>query len=496
MAEQEKAGQAAQATLTTDEFLGLLKPTFKPQTAGASEAIRKAVTTLAGQALQESVVISDDALSTIRAMIEGIDAALTKQINLILHNEKFQKLESAWRGLSHLVTNTESSTTLKLRVLNVSKQEIAKSLGKYKGTNWDQSPFFKQIYEAEYGVIGGQPFGCLVGDYYFDHSPTDVAMLGQISQIAAAAHCPFISAASPTLMGMESWQEIVNPRDLAKIFTTPDYAAWNSLRQSDDSKYIGLTAPRFLARLPYGQKTSPVDEFDFEEDATGGNSANYVWANSAYAMAANINRSFALYGWCTSIRGVESGGTVENLPVHTFPSDEGGLDVNCPTEVAISDRRDNELSKCGLLPLLHRKNTDTGVFIGGQSLKAPAEYMDPDATASEQLSCRLPYLFAVSRFAHYLKCIVRDKLGSFKEREDMQYFLHTWIQSFVLADPKGANEAQRAMKPLSDAQVIVEEVEGNPGFYSAKFHLRPHFQLEGLTVSLSLVSKLPSVRGS
>ncbi|HGE2764305.1 TPA: type VI secretion system contractile sheath large subunit [Salmonella enterica subsp. enterica serovar Dublin] len=291
------------------------------------------------------------------------------------------------------------------------------------------------------------------------------------------------------------WQELANPRDLTKIVTQNlEYAPWNSLRASEDSRYIGLTMPRFLARLPYGAKTNPVDEFDFEEDADGSDHTKYVWSNAAYAMGVNINRSFKHYGWCTLIRGVESGGAVENLPCHTFPTDDGGVDMKCPTEIAISDRREAELAKNGFIPLIHRKNSDYAAFIGAQSLQKPQEYYDPDATANANLSARLPYLFACSRFAHFLKCIVRDKIGSFKEREDMQRWLNEWIMNYVDADPVNSSQETKARRPLAAAEVVVEEVEGNPGYYDAKFFLRPHFQLEGLTGSLRLVTKLPSVK--
>jgi type VI secretion system protein ImpC len=385
---------------------------------------------------------------------------------------------------------------LKIRVLNISKQDLGKTLRKFKGTAWDQSPIFKKMYEEEYGQFGGEPYGCLVGDYYFDQSPPDVELLNNIAQVSAAAHCPFIGAAAPSLMQMDSWQELSNPRDLAKIFSTPEYAAWKSLRDSEDSRYIGLAMPRFLARLPYGAKTDPVEGFDFEEVTEGGKHDKYCWANSAYAMAVNINRSFKLYGWCSRIRGIESGGAVEGLPAHTFPTDDGGVDLKCPTEVAISDRREAELAKVGLMPLIHKKNTDFAAFIGAQSLQKPAEYEDPDATSNANLSARLPYLFATCRFAHYLKCIVRDKIGSFKERPDMQRWLQEWIMNYVDGDPANSSEETKARRPLAAAEVVVEEVEGNPGYYSSKFYLRPHYQLEGLTVSLRLVSKLPSAKAA
>lgn len=293
---------------------------------------------------------------------------------------------------------------------------------------------------------------------------------------------------------MESWQELANPRDLTKIFENTEYAAWRSLRDSDDARYLGLTMPRFLARTPYGAKSNPVDDFNFEESIEGADHSRYCWANSAYAMAVNINNSFKQYGWCTSIRGVESGGAVPNLPTHTFPTDDGGVDMKCPTEIAISDRREAELAKNGFMPLIHRKNTDIAAFIGAQSLQKPGDFFDPDATANANLAARLPYLFACCRFAHYLKCIVRDKIGSFKEREEMERWLNDWIMNYVDGDPANSSQQTKALKPLAAAEVYVEEVEGNPGHYTSKFFLRPHYQLEGLTVSLRLVSKLPSVK--
>ena len=492
----QTATGAATTGIEADQLGALLQKEFKPKTDQARAAVEMAVRTLAEQALRETAVVSDDVIGTIKAIIAEIDHALTEQINLILHHEKFQQLEGSWRGLQYLVTNTETDEMLKIRVMNISKKDLGRTLKKYKGVAWDQSPLFKRLYEEEYGQLGGEPYGCLVGDYHFDHTPPDVELLGQVSQIAAAAHAPFIAGAGPSLMGMESWQQLANPRDLSKIFSAPDYAAWRSLRDSEDAKYVGLAMPRFLARLPYGARTSPVEEFDFEEHTGSGDHSKYTWANSAYAMAVNVNRSFKLYGWCTRIRGVESGGSVEGLPVHTFPSDDGGVDLKCPTEIAISDRREAELANCGLMPLIHRKNTDVAAFIGAQSLQKTAEYTDADATANARLSARLPYLFASCRFAHYLKCMVRDKIGSFKERSDMERYLSDWIKGYVLGNPEDAGDTLKAQKPLAGAEVKVQEVEGNPGYYSARFFLRPHYQLEGINVTLSLVSRLPSQKAA
>jgi type VI secretion system protein ImpC len=497
MANQKVAQKAVQQeavaeTNTVSDFATLLNKEFKPKNERAWQEVESAVRALAEQVIDKADIVSDDVTQTINAYIAELDRKLSEQINLIIHHTDFQSVESAWRGLHHLVRNTETDPLLKIRVMNISKKELGKTLKRFKGIAWDQSPVFKKIYEEEYGQLGGEPYGCLVGDYYFDHSPQDVELLRGISQIAAAAHAPFIAAADATLMGMESWGELTNPRDLSKIFSTPDYAAWRSLREMDDAKYLALTMPRTLARLPYGAKTDPVEEFDFEEDTSGADSSKYTWQNAAYAMAVNVNRSFKEYGWCTRIRGVESGGSVENLPTHTFPTDDGGVDMKCPTEIAITDRRSAELDKMGLMPLVHRKNSDMAAFIGAQSLAKAEEYDDPDATANAALSARLPYMFACCRFAHYLKCIVRDKIGSFSTREQMEEWLGSWVMNYVDGDPTNSTEETKARKPLAAAQVVVEEVEGNPGYYTSKFFLKPHYQLEGLTVSLRLVSRLPS----
>lgn len=494
MADLQAQAELGGATLEMSDFGSLLQKEFKPQSDKAKESVENAVRTLAEQALAGTNLISGDVLGTIEGLIAALDRKLSEQINLILHTPEFQSVEGAWRGLHHLVNNTETDETLKIRVMNISKNELGKTLKKFKGTAWDQSPIFKKMYEEEFGQFGGEPFGAIVADYYFDNSAPDVELLANMAKVAAAAHAPFISAAAPSVMLMDSWQELSNPRDLTKIFQTPEHAAWRSFRESEDSRYVGLAMPRFLARQPYGAKTDPVEAFDFEEDTSAAGSKNYTWANAAYAMAVNINRSFKEYGWCSRIRGIESGGAVEGLPVHSFPTDDGGVDMQCPTEIAISDRREAELAANGFMPLVHKKNTDFAAFIGAQSLHKPAEYDDPDATANANLAARLPYLFATCRFAHYLKCIVRDKIGSFKEKDDMQRWLTKWIKQYVDGDPANSSEGTKARKPLSAAEVVLEEVEGNPGYYTSKFFLRPHYQLEGLTVSLRLVSKLPSAK--
>lgn len=492
-AERQDAGATTQ-TSEADEFASLLKQSFKPRTERAATEVENAVSTLVTEALKDGSTIKGDVLDTIEEMIARIDQKLTAQMNAIIHAKEFQQIESAWRGLKYLVYNSETDSNLKIRVMNVSKNELYRTLRLFPDAKWDQSPLFKQIYEYEFGQLGGQPFGCLIGDYHFSHMPTDVQLLRDLSKIAGSAHAPFIAGADPTLMGMDSWNELSNPRDIGKIFDTPEYAAWKGLRDQDDSRYVGLCMPRVLARLPYGAKSEPVEEFAFEEDTDGHKGENYGWMNAAYAMAVNINRAFKEYGWCTRIRGVESGGEVMNLPTHVFPTDDGGVDLKCPTEIAISDRREHELARNGIIPLIHRKNTDKAAFIGAQSLYKPKKYFGDkgvDATASDNLSARLPYMFAVSRFAHYLKCMVRDKIGSMREKEELTRWLQSWINEYVDGNPLLSNEATKARKPLAAASVEVIPNEENPGYYNARFMLRPHYQLEGMDIGLSLVSRLP-----
>ncbi|HFI5335087.1 TPA: type VI secretion system contractile sheath large subunit [Serratia liquefaciens] len=475
-----------------NELDSLIRRSFRPRTNEASEAVRRAINTLSEYASKGKVKVCHDVVLTIESLISQIDDQLSKQMNDILHNKEFQKLESAWRGLNYLVDKTNVSENLKIRVLNISYAELTQTLRRFRGSAWDQSPIFKKVYEQEYGQFGGEPFGCIIGDFEFDHSSASVMLLTEFAKISAASHCPFISSASPSLLQMSKWSELGNPRDIGKIFTTPEYASWRHLRGSNDSRYLVLTLPRFLSRLPYGVKTHPIDEFAFEETIQPGVDEDFSWANSAYAMGVNIHRAFHEYGWCSKIRGIESGGSVEELPAYTFPSDEGGYEITCPTEVAISDRREQELSDAGFLPLVYRKHSDFAAFIGSCTMHSPAMYEDTDATANAKLSSRLPYIFATCRFAHYLKCIVRDKVGAFRSRDDMQRWLNEWLMGYVDGDPSVSTEATKASHPLAAAEVVVEDVEDEPGYYRAQFFLRPHYQLEGITVSLRLVTKLPS----
>jgi type VI secretion system protein ImpC len=487
---QEAGGQPQAEAIAFDDFSALLQKEFKPNDDKRKSRIEEAVQTLAQQALADAATIGDDVFTTVDAMRAALDRKLSEQMNEIIHHPDFQKLESAWRGLHYLVMNTSTGKDMKIRVMNMSKDECRKMFRQYRDAAWDQSPLFKKIYESEFGQLGGQPYGAFVCDYSFDHSAPDLEVMKGLSKIGAAAHAPMIAGAAPGLFGMDSWTELSNPRDLAKLFDATDYMAWRTFRESEDSRYMALTMPRFLGRPTYGAKSEPVEAFDFEED-TNGDHDKHLWLNAAYAMGTRITEAFTTWGWCTRIRGVESGGTVEGLPTATFPTDDGGVDQKCPTEIAISDRREAELSNAGLLALIHRKNTDQATFIGGQTLHKPKAYESSDATANANLSARLPYIFASCRFAHYLKCMVRDWVGSTREAPALQRDLNDWVMQYVDGAPATSSEATKARAPLKAAKVEIIPDENNPGYYKGKFMFVPHYQLEGMDIALSMVSRLP-----
>jgi type VI secretion system protein ImpC len=460
--------------------------------ADAGAAVQAALRELARRAPLYAGFVGTDARRSIAGIIAEIDRRLAEQINLILHHPEFQQIEASWRGLRFLVLGVDTGATLKIKLLDISKRELRRTLRKFHGTAWDQSPLFKRVYEEEFGQFGGEPYGVLIGDYEFDHRPEDVQLLAGVAKIAAAAHTPFIAAAAPSLMQMDSWAELANPRDLTRIFQTPEYTAWRSLRGTEDARYVGLCLPRFLVRLPYGAQTEPAEGFDFEEAVEGPDGRRYLWASAAYAMAANVARAFSLYAWCVRIRGIDTGGAVEGLPVLNFPTADGDVDRRCSTEIALSERREAELARNGFIPLVHRKGSDFAAFIGVPSLQQPQEYADAAASVNAAISSRLPYLFACCRFAHYLKCMVRDKVGSTMNRMQLQHWLQDWLTSYIDGMPEDSSEEWKATHPLVEAGVVLEEKEDRPGQYEAKFYLRPHFQLEGLTAALRLVSRVPA----
>jgi len=429
-----------------------------------------------------------DVVEAINQRIAQIDELISVQLNEVMHHPDFQKLEATWRGLHYLVMNTETSTTLKLRVLNVSRKDLQKDLD--SAVEFDQSALFKMVYEAEYGTLGGTPYSVLIGDYEFGRHPQDIALLEKVSNVAAAAHAPFIAAASPALFDMESFAELAGPRDLSKIFETAEMVKWRSFRASEDSRYVALVMPHTLMRLPYGPNTVPVDGVNFVEDTDGRDHSKYLWGNAAWTLGARITDSFAKHGWTAAIRGVEGGGKVEGLPSHTFKTDEGDIALKCPTEIAITDRREKELNDLGFIALVHCKNTDYAAFFGGQTANKPKVYNTHEANANARISAMLPYMLVSSRFAHYLKVMLRDKVGSFLTRGNIENYLNTWIANYILLDDD-ASQAMKARYPLREARIDVYDVPGRPGVYRANVFLRPHFQLEELSASIRLVAELP-----
>lgn len=487
MAQQQESA----SSVTTNAELSLLDQIVEQGRLGKDADTRSKgkdlVKRFVSEVLEGAIKIDRDTETMINARIAQIDHLLSLQLNEVLHHPEFQRLEASWRGLQFLLKQSETGTMLKVKVLNATKKELLRDL--QKAPEFDQSALFKKVYEEEYGVFGGTPFGALVGDYYFDKSGQDIELLEKLSNVAAAAHAPFISSASHTMMNLESWTQLDTPRDLAKIFDSTEYARWKSFRNSDDSRYIALTGPRMLLREPYGAGTVPVEAFNYEERVDGSNHDEYLWGNAAFAMAANINKAFALYGWCASIRGVESGGLVEGLPAHNFRTESGEIAMKCPTEVQITDRREKELADLGFAPLVHQKGTTNAAFFSVQSCNKPKVYDDPKASSSSRLSAQLPYIFATSRFAHYLKVMMRDKIGGYTSRAEVDVFLNRWIQNYVAVED--ASASIKAKKPLSEARIDVVEVPGKPGAYRAVAFLRPHYQLDELAVSMRLVAELP-----
>jgi type VI secretion system protein ImpC len=488
--------QSAPASLATTEQIqekGLLDQIVEEGRFGAEPAAKERgknlIKEFVAQVVDGSMTIARDAEMMINARIAQIDHLISLQLNEVMHHPTFQKLEGTWRGVKYLMDQSETGVMLKIKVLNVSKKELLKDL--QRAPEFDQSALFKKVYEEEYGVFGGSPFGALVGDYEFGKHPEDIELLEKISNVAASAHAPFVAGASYDLFNLTSYTQLDAPRDLAKIFDTTEYAKWKSFRQSEDSRYVALTLPRTLARLPYGKDTKPVEAFNYEEHVDGSDHSKYLWMNAAFALASRMTNSFSQYGMCVAMRGVEGGGLVTGLPVHNFYTDEGDVAMKCPTEVPITDRREKELADLGFAPLVHCKGTDYAAFFSVQTAQKPKLYDTDSANANARLSAQLPYLMAVSRFAHYLKAMMRDKIGSFMSRADAEIFLNRWITQYVVPDDT-ASPSMKARCPLREARIDVSEVPGKPGVYRAVAFLRPHFQLDELSVSLRLVAELPA----
>jgi type VI secretion system protein ImpC len=483
------AGQAVEQTTEKSLLDQIVSQGRFSRDAATLERGRDMVKEFVSQVLEGHMTLSRDAEATIQTRIAQIDHLISLQLNEVLHYPAFQKLEGTWRGLKYLLDQSETSDMLKIKVLNVSKRELLKDL--QRAAEFDQSALFKKVYEEEFGVFGGAPFASIIGDYEFGKGPEDMELLEKISQVAASAHAPFLSAANSELLNLSSYTQLGAPRDIGKIFDSTEYAKWKSFRQSDDSRYVALTLPHVLMRLPYGKDTKTIDAFDYEEGVDGSDHSKYLWGNAAYALGARLTNSFAKYGWCAAIRGVEGGGLVEGMPAHTFRTDEGDIALKCPTEVAVTDRREKELADQGLVPLVHCKGTDYAAFFSIQTANKPKLYDKDAANANARLSAQLPYMLAMSRFAHYLKAMMRDKIGSFMSRQDCERFLNQWIMNYVCADDD-ASQAAKAKLPLREAAIQVSEIPGKPGAYRAVAFLKPHFQLDELSVSLRLVADLPA----
>jgi type VI secretion system protein ImpC len=438
--------------------------------------------------MEGQIQVSRDTESMLNARIAQIDRLISMQLREVMHHPEFQRLEGTWRGLKYLLNQSETSAMLKIKVLNVSKKELLKDL--QKAPEFDQSALFKKVYEEEYGVFGGAPFGALLGDYEFGRSGQDIELLEKVSQVAAASHAPFITGTSSEMFNLERFTQLDQPRDLAKIFDTTEYAKWKSFRQSEDARYLALTLPRMLLREPYGRDTVPVEAFDYDEGIDGSEHDRYLWGNASWALGARVTQAFAKHGWCATIRGVESGGLVEGLPIHNFRTESGDLSMKCPTETQITDRREKELADLGFAPLVHQKGTDKAAFFSVQSVQRPKVYDSDAATANARISAQLPYIFAVSRFAHYLKAMMRDKIGGYMSRSEAETFLNNWISNYVVGNEDASFEV-KAKRPLREARVDVVEIPGKPGAYRAVAFLRPHFQLDELSVSMRLVADLP-----
>jgi type VI secretion system protein ImpC len=492
-AQQQSAAAAETTAYTMDDILAATPNTNEDR---AKDLVKE----LVSEVMAGTVTVGKDILRTIQDGIAGIDQVVSKQLSEIMHHERFQKLEGSWRGLHYLISNSETGEDLKIRVLNATKDTLYKDLD--RAVEFDQSNIFKKIYTAEFGTPGGAPYSALIGDYEFSNSPQDIDCLGKMSNVAAAAFAPFITAPSSRMFGFDSWTKLGDPRDLKKIFDTEEYIKWRSFRDTEDARFVVMSMPRVMARLPYGQNTVPVDAFQFEEVALGPNNEpievdhdDYCWMNAAYALGSRLTDAFAQTGWCTAIRGVENGGKVEGLPSHVVKTPKGDKVQKCPTEVLIDDRREKEFSDMGFLTLNNFKGTDYAVFFGAQTCQKAKVYNDPDATANAAISARLPYIMAASRFSHYLKVIARDKIGSFMERADCEDWLDRWIHEYVAADAN-PSAAQRARYPLAEAEVKVEEIAGSPGEYNARVFLRPWLQMEELTARMSMVAKIPKLGGN
>ncbi|CAA0114030.1 Uncharacterised protein [BD1-7 clade bacterium] len=461
----------------------------------AEETTKDLLSVMTVEAMQGTVVWDKNLTLTIEHAIDKIDELISKQLTEVLHNPSFQKLEGSWMGLQKLVKNSDLGPQLKIKVIDYEQDELIDQFESAPAI--DRSRFFNLVYQEEYGTAGGEPFGAMLADYEFGYGDKDVSLLRYLAEVASASHAPLVTATRPEMFDYKGFETFAEGKPVAAGFDAKTYAAWNAFRASDDARYVGLTLPRTLARLPYGSTTVPVKSFAFEEFPLDKNhrpypnsATDFTWSNAAFEHGLLMTNAFTQYGWCTAIRGAENGGKVESLPNFTYFTDAGDLAQQCPTEVNFTDEREKELSDLGFLPLVHYKNTNYAVFIGAQTAHKPKTYTDPDATANAAISARLPYTMASGRIAQYLKVIGRDRLGSNLEATDVEKELDTWIHQYV--NPNAIGNDAKAQYPLAEAKVRVEEQVGKPGSYSAVAWLRPWLQMEELTTSLRMVARIPN----
>ena len=440
----------------------------------------------------ESVVRSGSKIDKIDKVvldhhISEIDRKISAQLDAILHNPAFQAMEAAWRSLKFLVDRTDFKKNVKIDLVDVSKEELAEDFEDAPETI--QSGLYKHVYTSEYDTPGGEPYGAIVSNYSFNSLPPDVGLMQEISRVSASCHCPFLGSVTPAFFGKDSVDELTRIEDMHSYMERSEFTKWNSFRETEDSRYLGLVLPRFLLRLPYGSDTSPVKEFNYEENVTGSDHHKYLWGNASFAFASNMVRSFVENGWCVQIRGPEAGGKVEDLPIHFFDVGKG-QQMKIPTEILIPETREFEYAKEGFIPLSFYKNRNYACFFSANSTQKPTEYDDPAVTANMRINSRLPYIFLVSRIAHYLKVIQRENIGSTKSKMVLQDELTNWAKGLVteMNDP---GPELIATHPLKAAEVIVNEIEDNPGFFSVGLTVMPHFQIEGIDINLSLVSQMP-----
>ena len=497
-----KASSSAKTTSVTEEqgSSSLLSNVLKQTKENSRDQVKSAVKTIVDEVMKDANVLDKNTIRTLNKMIEQIDAKLTRQLRKVMHHEKFSKLEGTWRGLKYLVFNTETAVDLQIKMIGCTKSELAKDLD--SASEFDQSETFKKIYRDEFGMAGGKPYGAIVGDYQIENNADDMDMLSKMSAIAAAAFCPFLTSPAPSMFQFDSWTALPDPRDLALTFQGPKYVKWNAFRDSEDSRFVAMAFPRVLARDVYGNGGKKVDEFNYQEaeltadgTPTEQSHQDFCWMNAAYTLATRLTAAYAQTGFCTRILSKgNGGGKVEDLPVFAFRDADGSIDMKCPAEINIDDRRAYEIGKLGFMPLIHWKGENVAAFMTGDTTQRPKVYDRPQATENASASAWLPYILATGRLTHYVKSMGRDMLGTFQEAEDIEASLNRFIKNYVCLQANPSQE-EKARLPLSDARVEVKAVPGKAGAFNARVWMRPWTMMRELTASMSVVTSIPNQGG-